>query len=188
MDEYAEWLVGELEQFDQPVDLVGHDWGGLLTGRLVSIRADLVRSWAADAVGGFDAEWEWHEVAKIWQTPGDGEQFMETLRSMPLEERVDTFTAGFGISADDARSMLAANDELMDDCILRLYRSAVDIKKQWGSALGRIDAPGLVLIPAADPLNKPESVERVAARSGARVVTLDGVNHFWPYEAPERAA
>ena len=28
-DAYAQWLVGELEQFDEPVDLVGHDWGGV---------------------------------------------------------------------------------------------------------------------------------------------------------------
>jgi pimeloyl-ACP methyl ester carboxylesterase len=26
--EYRDWLVGELERFDDPVDLVGHDWGG----------------------------------------------------------------------------------------------------------------------------------------------------------------
>jgi pimeloyl-ACP methyl ester carboxylesterase len=28
MDEYAGWLVAQLERLGDPVDLVGHDWGG----------------------------------------------------------------------------------------------------------------------------------------------------------------
>ena len=27
-EEYVAWLVGELEAIGEPVDLVGHDWGG----------------------------------------------------------------------------------------------------------------------------------------------------------------
>ena len=27
-DAYRDWLVGELERLDGPVDLIGHDWGG----------------------------------------------------------------------------------------------------------------------------------------------------------------
>jgi pimeloyl-ACP methyl ester carboxylesterase len=26
--EYRDWLAGELARFPEPVDLVGHDWGG----------------------------------------------------------------------------------------------------------------------------------------------------------------
>ena len=33
--DYRDWLVGELERFDAPVDLVGHDWGG---GHVVNVR------------------------------------------------------------------------------------------------------------------------------------------------------
>ena len=33
-DDYVDWLVGEIEQFDAPVDLVGHDWGAALTYRV----------------------------------------------------------------------------------------------------------------------------------------------------------
>lgn len=33
-DEYVEWLVAELDTFDEPVDLVGHDWGASLTYRV----------------------------------------------------------------------------------------------------------------------------------------------------------
>jgi pimeloyl-ACP methyl ester carboxylesterase len=75
MDEYAAWLTGHLETLDQPIDLVGHDWGAGFTMRLVSLRPDLVRSWVLDAAGLADPGFEWHEFAKLWQTPGDGEAF-----------------------------------------------------------------------------------------------------------------
>jgi pimeloyl-ACP methyl ester carboxylesterase len=29
-DEYRDWLIGELERLGRPVDLVGHDWGGVV--------------------------------------------------------------------------------------------------------------------------------------------------------------
>src|SRR5437867_7127826 len=67
-EEYADWLVGELEGLGGDVDLVGHDWGGGFVVRLVSTRADLVRSWVSDAAGIGDVSFEWHEFAKIWQT------------------------------------------------------------------------------------------------------------------------
>ncbi|HEX6311352.1 MAG TPA: alpha/beta hydrolase [Acidimicrobiia bacterium] len=187
MDEYAEWLVGELEALGEPLDLVGHDWGGLLTGRLVSIRPDLVRSWVSDAVGGFDDQWEWHQIAQVWQTPGEGEEFFRVQRELAEADQLPLFTA-MGVPEDDARAMVRAGNPTMDDCILKLYRSAVDVRTQWGPALGHVPAPGLVLIPSDDPVNVPDAARRVAERSGARVEVLEGVGHWWPYEAPERAA
>lgn len=35
-DEYADWLAEQVTAFDEPVDLVGHDWGALLTIRLAT--------------------------------------------------------------------------------------------------------------------------------------------------------
>jgi len=40
---YVDWLVAELEKIGEPVDLVGHDWGGAFTLRVASIRPDLLR-------------------------------------------------------------------------------------------------------------------------------------------------
>jgi len=187
MDEYADWLVGEVEAVGAPVDLVGHDWGGLLTGRLISIRPDLVRSWVSDAMGGFDPEWEWHQFARIWQTPGEGEDFFAGIRALPLDTQAETFVA-MDVPKEDALTLAQASDDAMVDCILKLYRSAVDVKTQWGPALGNVPAPGLVLLPTNDPFNDEGRVRRVAERAGARVEPLDGVGHFWPYQAPERGA
>ena len=50
-DSYRDWLVGELEGFDEPVDLVGHDWGGVHVVNVAMHRSELVRSWASDALG-----------------------------------------------------------------------------------------------------------------------------------------
>jgi len=187
MDEYADWLVGEVEAVGAPVDLVGHDWGGLLTGRLISIRPDLVRSWVSDAMGGFDPEWEWHQFARIWQTPGEGEDFFAGIRALPLDTQAETFVA-MDVPKEDALTLAQAGDDTMVDCILKLYRSAVDVKTQWGPALGNVPAPGLVLLPTNDPFNDEGRVRRVAERAGARVEPLEGVGHFWPYQAPERGA
>ncbi|MFC7644742.1 alpha/beta fold hydrolase [Streptosporangium lutulentum] len=46
-EEYADWLISRLEEVGEPVDLVGHDWGCILTARVASLRPDLVRTWAA---------------------------------------------------------------------------------------------------------------------------------------------
>ena len=49
-DDYLAWLIGEVEQLDGPIDLVGHDWGGGHVQRLAATRPDLVRT--ADALAG----------------------------------------------------------------------------------------------------------------------------------------
>ena len=64
---YVTWLVRELDQIGAhgPIDLVGHDWGGGFVLRLVSTRADLVRSWVSDIAGMGDVDFVWHQVAKV---------------------------------------------------------------------------------------------------------------------------
>ena len=70
---YRDWLEAELEAIGAPVDLVGHDWGGGHVVNVVMHRPELVRSWASDIVGVFDADYIWHDMAQVWQTAGDGE-------------------------------------------------------------------------------------------------------------------
>ena len=109
------------------------------------------------------------------------------LRALLPEQRAEAFT-GIGVRLTTRWRWRRAIDERMADCILKLYRSAVGVEKQWGPDLGRVERPGLVLFPAADPLQDKERFQQVAERAGARLVELEGVDHFWPYEAPERAA
>src|SRR5688572_15701121 len=47
-DAYAAWLVDRLREVEGPVDLVGHDLGGLLTMRVASTADVPLRSFVAD--------------------------------------------------------------------------------------------------------------------------------------------
>ena len=186
---YVAWLIGELErvQADGPIDLVGHDWGGAFVVRLVSIRPDLVRSWVTDAAGIGDLDFEWHEFAKIWQTPGAGEEFWQAQLAAPEAERGGVFEA-FGVPHDEAVAIGASIDDTMAASILALYRSATEVGKEWGPEFHDIPAPGLVLTPADDFLLDAARAQSAAAKAGAPVVELPGVGHWWMTQDPANGA
>ena len=131
MDDYAAWLIAELEAVGEPVDLVGHDWGGGFTVRLVSLRPDLVRSWVSDAAGLGDVDFEWHDFAKIWQTPGEGEAFWEGMLAVSPTDRSGALTAS-GVPEAEAIKAAEAITPAMAACILDLYRSATKVNEAWG--------------------------------------------------------
>ena len=188
-EEYVDWLVGELEarQGGGPVDLVGHDWGGGFTVRLVSTRPDLVRSWVTDAAGIGDIDFEWHDFAKIWQTPGAGEEFFDQQLAASVEERAAIFELS-GVPHDRAVVLAAGVDRTMTDCVLPLYRSAVDVGEEWGPDFVDVPVPGLVLVPSEDPFLDADSARAGAKRTGASVAELEGVGHWWMLQDPAAGA
>ena len=100
-EEYALWLVAELEPIvyeHGPVDFVGHDWGGGIGMRAVSLRPHLFRTWACDVLGLFHPDYVWHDFAQIWQTPGAGEEFFATTLATPAADRVAMYES-IGIPA-----------------------------------------------------------------------------------------
>ena len=181
-EEYLEWLTGEVEELGEPVDLVGHDWGALLVGRLASVRSDLVRTWA---VGGaaIDEGYAWHRIAQMWQTPGVGET---VVQGMTPETMVPAFV-GDGMPEDMARETAAHIDDRMRACILPLYRSAVNYSKEWGPDVDGISRPGLLIWGEHDPYMPIEFARRMAQRAGAELVVLPG-GHWWPAQFPKEAA
>lgn len=187
MDDYAAWLVDELAGIDGPIDLVGHDWGAGLTYRVVTAHGDRIRSWVADVGNIAHPDYEWHDFAKLWQSPGEGEAFVEAQNAMSPEERAPLFE-GMGVPHDDALEMASASDATMGACILALYRSAVPNPHHHWGPWAPTSAPGLVLHPSDDPFGDEALAAEVAASLGARFECLEGVGHFWPYEAPEEAA
>jgi pimeloyl-ACP methyl ester carboxylesterase len=188
-EEYVAWLVAELEalQVRGPVDLVGHDWGGGLTVRVVSTRPDLVRSWVTDAAGVGDEEFSWHEFARIWQTPEAGERFFDERLAATARDRARGFLRS-GVPEDQALVMATALDRTMADCILALYRSAVDVGKEWAPAFREVPAPGLVLVPAEDAYLSADCARGGAARAGAAIAELDGLGHWWMLQDPALGA
>lgn len=188
-EEYVGWLVSEVERLagEGPVDVVGHDWGGGFVVRMVSIRPDLVRSWVTDAAGVGDPRFEWHEMAKLWQTPGAGEAFFAQQAAVPAEARAGLFESA-GATHEQALAMVSAADTTMADCILGLYRSAVDVGHEWGPQFSQILPPGLAVVPSEDPFLSAEHARTAAARAGARVAELPGLGHWWMLQDPARAA
>lgn len=187
MDEYAAWLAAQIERLDGPVDLVGHDWGGGFVVRVVSTRPELIRSWVTDAAGVGDPGFEWHDLAKIWQTPQAGEDFWEQQLAVPAEERAGGFQM-LGVPAEPALDLASHLSLTMADCILDLYRSAVDVGKRWGPDFTAVPVPGLAIIPKEDPFLSAAAAARAAERAGARTVALDGLGHWWMLQDPARAA
>ena len=182
-EEYVDWLIGEVERVGEPVDLVGHDWGALLTARLVQLRPDLVRTWA---IGGaaIDEGYDWHPMAKMWQTPGMGEQVMA---GFTLDAMV-TALAAEGVPEEAARQVASRIDERMKACILPLYRSAATFMKDWHADVEKMRRrPGLLIWGEKDPYMQIEFAKRMAERAGARLVTVPG-SHWWPVQFPAESA
>ena len=176
-EEYLAWLIGEVEKVGEPVDIVGHDWGALLTARLVQVRPDLVRTWT---IGGaaIDEGYDWHPMAKMWQTPGMGEQVMAGFTP---DAMVADLTAE-GVPEDAARQMASRIDDRMKACILPLYRSATTFMKDWHADVEGMGArPGLMIWGEKDPYMQIEFAKRMAARAKARLVTVPG-SHWWPLQ------
>lgn len=187
-EEYVAWLVDQLAELknDGPIDLVGHDWGGGFTARVASTRPDLLRSWVTDAASLGDDSFEWHAFAKIWQTPGEGEQYWEMELARPREERAGLYER-MGISRERAVAMTGA-DPTMVECILALYRSAIDVGREWGPEFRDIPVPGLVAIPSQDPFLSADVARSAAKRAGAKVAELEGLSHWWMLQDPAKGA
>lgn len=187
---YRDWLEAELERFDTPVDLVGHDWGGGHVINLVMHRPELVRSWASDVLGILHPDYVWHDMAQVWQTPDAGEELVEAMIGGSVEDRVPQLTL-LGIPEDVATELAVAQGPEMGRAILALYRSATQpAMAEAGRSLGNAAArPGLSLLATEDTYVGSDDLRRdAAARAGARTEVLDGLGHWWMLQDPARGA
>ena len=187
---YRDWLEEQLAGFKEPVDVVGHDWGGGHVVNVMMHRPVLVRSWVSDSVGLFDPEYIWHDLAQVWQTPDEGEQLVSAMVGGTVQDRTEQM-AGLGIPMDVATSIAAAQGPEMGRAILSLYRSARQpAMAEAGRALENAAVrPGLSLLATEDPYIGPAELRRRAAdRAGARTAVLDGLGHWWMVQNPARGA
>lgn len=192
-EEYVAWFLEQLEPIvaeHGPVDFVGHDWGGGIGMRAVSLRPELFRTWACDVLGLFHPDYVWHDFAQIWQTPGAGEEYFEQNLATPVEDRVALFEM-IGIPRATGEQLVAVGDEAMGTCILALYRSAAQpAMKDWGEQLGPVGTlPGLALIAPNDPFVRGEDLGgEMADRLGATRHVLEGQGHWWMLGDPAGGA
>lgn len=180
---YADWLLEQLNALAKPLDLVGHDWGAILVLRAVSRQPDLARSWA---VGGapIDSKYVWHEAAQLWQTPEVGEQVMQAMTPEAIQAAL---TQG-GVPDSDAAETARHIDDTMKSCILKLYRSAINVGAEWEHDLGQIAAPGLVIWGDEDPYVTPNFGVYLAERTRAKFVSFYDCGHWWQLQRPDEVA
>ena len=138
------------------------------TVRMASLEAIEQAAAILAAAGIGDIEFEWHDFARIWQTPQAGEAFWDQQLAAPAEERAGVFQM-FGVPGESAIDLASHINRTMADCILDLYRSAVDVGEQWGPDFAAIPAPGLVIIPSEEPFMRAVSSTRAAVRADAAV-------------------
>jgi pimeloyl-ACP methyl ester carboxylesterase len=179
-EEYAAWLVDQLRKLDGPIDLVGHDWGALLTQRVATTNPELLRSWVlADAA--ISDVFRWHDLAQQWQTPDVGEQLMELMSGDAV---ADALRAG---GHPDPVGAAARIDDTMRAAVLALYRSAVHIADEWTAGPEPHGRPALVVWGTHDPYGPPEYGRAAATRAGADFVAWDA-GHWSVVERPDDAA
>jgi hypothetical protein len=159
--------------------------------RIASAFCVPLRSWVVDVAEIFHPRFTWPERVRDFQTPGVGEDLLETQRKADPEEPGSTTSRliGAGVPPELAREMGVAHDEVMSQSILDFYRSAApNVAADWweGSA-GPTRSRGLVLLLPDPPEVEAMSLE-VAERFGAETARLDDLNHCWMAEAPERVA
>lgn len=190
-DAYRDWLIAELQQFDAPVDLLGHDWGGGHVIRAATARPDLIRRVATDIGGCLHPDYVWHDMAQVWQTPGEGEAAVEAGSAMPTADRVAGLVAA-GMTERAAQACAEAGGADMGRCILGLYRSAVQPNMgSWGLEFtDRADRPdAFVVIPHDDTYTGgPELARSTAERMQATPIELPGLGHWWMMQDPVAGA
>jgi pimeloyl-ACP methyl ester carboxylesterase len=189
---YRDWLASQLELFRAPVDLVGHDWGGIHVAALAMARPDLIRSWASDALGVFAPDYAWHSLAQVWQQEGVGEESVRELWGGDFAQRL-AVASSLGMTGRMAERVAAGMDPEMGSAVLRLLRSAA--QPAMAEAGRRLpDAavrPGLALIALDDvegASGTPAQHEWAAQQAGATTAHLAGVGHWWPEESPAPVA
>jgi pimeloyl-ACP methyl ester carboxylesterase len=186
---YRDWLIGQLEGLDQPVHLIGHDWGGGFALLTVMHRPDLVRSWASDAVGLFHPDYVWHDLAQMWQSTPAGEDWVAQMLETPSEQWADALVS-YGMAAPIATEIAPAFNDAMGRCILELYRASVqpvlaDLGKGVSAAAGR---PGLGIVAHADQdVGTLAQRREVIASSNAQAVELPGRGHWWMTDGDQSA-
>lgn len=116
---------------------------------------------------------------------------LQTAREVDPDDPQSTASRliGAGVPRELARDIATAQDEVMSRSILDFYRSATpNVSAAWWEEItGPTRSRGLVLLLPDPPDVEAMSLE-VAVQLGAETARLEGLNHCWMAEAPERVA
>jgi len=185
-DAYADWLVAQMEAMNEPVHIVGHDWGALLVLRAASMRPDLVSSWCVtNAV--IDRDYTGHRTARMWATPLLGELVMLGMRNT---ERLQKGLIEGGMPASLAQTEVPHIDKTMRQSILKLYRSALGLnfRGAWVDDLANLPPRGQLFWGETDPFVDISVAERFSKQWTVPLHVAKGAGHWACHERAEEFA
>lgn len=113
-----------------------------------------------------------------------GEQWMDSLDPEELSQQLQ----GFDVPADVASEMTGRIDARMKDCILRLYRLAIQVGAEWEPGLANITAPGLVFWGKSDSACPIEFADHLGKDTKASQVFKLVCGHWTPLQRPDEIA
>ncbi|MEO0608365.1 MAG: alpha/beta hydrolase [Pseudomonadota bacterium] len=173
---YIDWYISEIEKAHAlagPVDLVGHDWGAIITIRAASLKPDLIRTWCvANALP--HPDYQWHSMARMWQTPILGEVITTLTRKNQLCKALHAQ----GVPADLASQEASHWSSHMKKSILRLYRSAKSVGTEWWPEVKHLPPNGLVFWGVDDPYVPLEIADKFCAETGAQLLKQEKTGHW----------
>jgi pimeloyl-ACP methyl ester carboxylesterase len=182
---YLKWVIEMIEASAEvygPLDLVGHDWGAPLCAVAAHARPELVRTWTIINAAP-EPTFEWHGLARIWQTPWLGEIFMAVGSTARFRQQL----ISAGMPRDIAEHEAPRIDRNMKKAILRLYRSAKR-PADWAHDFSSIAPRGLVLWGSDDPFVPRKVAQRFCERWHIALAIEEGVGHWGVCERPEAFA
>jgi pimeloyl-ACP methyl ester carboxylesterase len=175
---YVNWYITHIKSAvnrSGPVDLIAHDWGALITLRVISLRPDLIRSWTIiSAVPHPDNLW--HSTAKMWQTPIIGEFMMLST----TKKRIEALLKDNYLPPDLAEHEAAAFGPHMRKSILNLYRSAKILATEWYPNFVNLPQSGLILWGEKDKFSPAKMGKIFAQRYNLPFIEIENTGH-WPF-------
>jgi pimeloyl-ACP methyl ester carboxylesterase len=188
LEEYADWVGRALDAAGiSRVHLVLHDFGGpiaLVWGARNPERVASVTLFNTGILTGYD----WHTMARVWQTPVLGELSM-MLSSRQVFRRAVSSAEPRGLPGDFLDEMFDNYDRETRSAVLDLYRSAKNLgdrADEVARQLAAADTPALVVWGAKDHyLNASFASRQREAFPSAEVHLVPDSGH-WPFiDSPE---
>lgn len=185
MEAYLGWVIQALDDaaaVHGPLDIIGHDWGAPLSAMAAQMRPEKIRSWTVVNAAP-EPSFEWHSMARLWQTPILGELFMMLGNARRFEKSLIDAGMPSRVAAHEAPLI----DKNMKRSILKLYRSAKN-PKDWTTDFSNISDRGLILWGADDPYVPTKVARSFSERWGIPLHVEEGVGHWGICEKPEAFA